>query len=98
MRTYLKVSLSADVEVRYFEPTGYNTEIEEINFEVELAIATIDKTIEVDDQQLATRILTLHNGKFLKNEQTLPVEFNGIYLIVTVVSVKPKDNNDHRIG
>lgn len=66
--------------------------------EVELAIANIDKTIEIDDQELATKILTLHNGKFWRSEQTFPIEFNGIYLIVSIVSVKPKDNHDHRLS
>jgi phage replication-related protein YjqB (UPF0714/DUF867 family) len=58
----------------------------------------MDKVIELDDQQLATRILSLHNGKFLKNEQMLVIEFNGQYFIITVVSLKPKDNYEHRLG
>lgn len=28
----------------------------------------------------------------------LVVQFNGLYLIITVVGVKPKDNYDHRLG
>ena len=97
-RTFLKVSLSNELPVRLFEPTAVNRDIEEINVEVELAITAIDKVIEIDDAQLSARIVGAHNGKFMKNEQMLILEFNGLYLILNVASIKPKDSHDYRLG
>ena len=47
---------------------------------------------------MANKILSVYNGKFLKTNQIFPIEFNNIYLLITIVSVKPKDTYDHRLS